>query len=139
MDQQHQEIIEQLQFKLAARETLLFPMTTIVETGNHVGQRGDGRQRRQTAERFTVQVQKALEGTSPFIPTRMLSREALLEWLHEFPDWVMKNDSKGKGSGLGDLAIKKDFEYQCALHRARRVYIWSLDERLSGYDRPGIM
>lgn len=135
MDQQHPDILAQLQSKLEAGETLLLPMTTILETGNHIGQRGDGRQRRQAAGRFTAQVRLALDGNSPFVPTRMLSRESLLEWLGEFPDWAMKSDSKGKGSGLGDLAIVKDFEHQCALHRARRVYIWSLDEHLSGYDR----
>jgi hypothetical protein len=136
MDQEHAEIYAQLQSKLGNRETLLLPMTTILETGNHIGQRGDGRQRRQAAERFTAQVRLALDGNSPFVPTRMLSRESLLEWLDEFPDWAMKSDSKGKGSGLGDLAIVKDFEHQCALHRGQRVYIWSLDEHLSGYDRP---
>ncbi len=136
MDARHGEMVALLKSKLEARETLLLPMVTILETGNHIGQHGDGRQRRQAAERFTAQVRMALQGQSPFVPTRLLNRETLLEWLEEFPDWAMRSDSRGKGSGLGDLAIVKDFEYQCALHRARRVYIWSLDEHLAGYDRP---
>ncbi|MDC0712149.1 hypothetical protein POL68_27025 [Stigmatella sp. ncwal1] len=129
MDQRHAEVIAEFEKKLKIPETLLLPMTTVLETGNHIGQQGDGRQRREAASRFTAQVRRALEGRSPFAPTRLLNRESLLEWLDEFPEWALK------GSGLGDLSILKDFEHQCALHRGRRVYIWSLDVHLSCYDR----
>jgi hypothetical protein len=138
MHQCHEEMVRQLSEKLNEQETLLLPMTTILETGNHVGQNGDGRQRRQAAERFSAQVRLALEGHSPFTPTPLFDRKELGEWLSEFPDWAMRSDSRGKGSGLGDLSIVKAFELQCALNPARRVYIWSLDELLARYDRvPG--
>jgi len=135
MNRRHREMVEQLAERLKAQETLLLPMTTILETGNHIGQNGDGRQRRQAAERFVAQVRLALQGQSPFTPTPLFLREELGGWLGEFPDWAMRSDSRGKGSGLGDLSIVKAFERQCVLTPSRRVYIWSLDEQLAHYER----
>jgi hypothetical protein len=134
--QQRADVLSQFEEKVAAKETLLLPMTTILETGNHIGQNGDGNQRRQAAIRFTAQVRLALDGKSPFVPTRFLTRESLVKWLEEFPNWTVRSDSKGKGSGLGDLSIVKDFDQQCLLSPSHRVYIWSLDGHLSSYDRP---
>jgi len=40
------------------------------------------------------------------------------------------------GAGMGDLSIIKEWERQCALNKARRVFIWSLDGNdLCAYDR----
>jgi hypothetical protein len=125
----------QMQLKVEARESLLLPMSTILETGNHIGQNGDGHQRRDAANRFIDLVRDAIDGRTPFTPTPFFEPEALRNWLGEFPDWAMRTNSKGKGSGLGDLTIVKEWERQCALNRSRRVYIWSTDEHLSTYDR----
>ncbi|WP_205519574.1 hypothetical protein [Pyxidicoccus caerfyrddinensis] len=133
--QQRDAVLVQLREKLKAKETLLLPMTTILETGNHIGQNGDGNERRRAAKQFAEQVKLALDGGSPFIPTRFLTRESLAKWLDDFPNWTLRSDSRGKGSGLGDLSIVKDFEQQCELSRGHRVYIWSLDEHLASYDR----
>jgi hypothetical protein len=43
-------------------------VATILETGNHIAQNGDGNQRRICAEKFVDQVTQALEGKSPFTP-----------------------------------------------------------------------
>lgn len=51
-------------------------------------------------------------------------------WLNQFPDHAMR------GIGLGDLSIIELFELECRRHQNRRVYIWSYDEDLQGYDRP---
>jgi hypothetical protein len=130
-----EKVLAQLEAKIRNRETLLLPMSTILETGNHIGQNGDGRQRRAAAERFVGMIQQAIEGTAPFTPTPFFEPEALLSWLGEFPEWAMRNDPRGKGSGLADLTIVKEFERQCQLHRHLRVYIWSRDQHLSSYCR----
>jgi hypothetical protein len=122
-------IEKELRRKIQAAERLLLPMISILETGNHIGQNGDGRQRRETAERFIRFVEDALAGKAPFTPTPFFEPENLSAWLQEFPDWAMR------GSGFGDLTIIQDFHRQCLLNRKRRVYIWSLDEHLSSYDR----
>lgn len=118
----------ELRQRIQRGEVLLLPLVCIIETGNHIAQNGDGRQRRQTAERFVDQVAKALEGISPFTPTSPLVLDALKTWLGEFPNCAMR------GVGLADLSIIKEWERQCELNPARRVLVWSLDEHLSGYD-----
>lgn len=122
-------VLSDLERKINAGERLLLPLSTVVETGNHIGQNGDGRQRRQAAERFGTLVRQAIQGTSPFTPTPFFDAEAVLAWLDEFPDWV------GQKSGFADLSIRKEFDRQCQFHRMRRVYIWSRDKHLSSYDR----
>lgn len=110
-------------------ETLLLPMSAIIETGNHIGHLRDGRRRRESSEIFVQLVQQAIRGKSPFTATPFFESEALLAWLDEFPDWA------NRGSGLADLTIKKEFDRQCLLNPMRHVYIWSLDQHLSSYDR----
>lgn len=41
----HEHMILELQRKMEDGETLFLPMATILETGNHIAQNGDGRQR----------------------------------------------------------------------------------------------
>lgn len=122
-------VLSDLERKVIAREMLLLPLSTVVETGNHIGQNGDGRQRREAAERFVRLVRQAIQGKSPFTPTPFFDPDVLLGWLDQFPDWV------GHRSGFADLTILKEFERQCLLNQARRVYIWSRDKHLSSYDR----
>lgn len=125
----HQEMLDELKFRVEENEGLFLPMATVIETGNHIGQNGDGNQRRECAERFVKQVQLALTGQSPFTPIDFLESEEMQQWLDEFPNWAMQ------GSGLGDLSIVHDWQRLCEQNRGRRVYIWSLDEHLGSYDR----
>ena len=128
--QQHDQTLQQLRQRINEGESLFLPMATILETGNHIGQNGDGGARRDCAERFTQQVSAALEGRSPFKAISFLQADEMREWLLEFPDHA------SRGSGLGDLSIIHDWQRLCSLNPARRVYIWSGDAHLSAYDRP---
>ncbi|MEB3189715.1 MAG: hypothetical protein VKL42_05150 [Snowella sp.] len=129
MANQHQQVLQALEFKIKAKESLFLPMATILETGNHIGQNGDGNQRRQCANRFVQQVGKALAGTSPFTPISFLKREDLQQWLTQFPNKAME------GIGLGDLSIIQDWQRLCEQNEGRRVYIWASDSHLQNYDR----
>lgn len=129
------EVEAELRRKIEARESLLLPMSSILETGNHIAKNGDGRQRRMTAARFVDLVRQAIRGETPFTPTPFFEAEDLLEWLGEFPDWTARGSGTNRGPGLADLTIFKEFERLCALNRKRRVYIWSTDRHLSSYDR----
>src|SRR4051794_1277611 len=116
--------------KILQSESLLLPMSAIIETGNHIGHIDNGHQRRKAAMDFVDFVKKALLGQSPFTATQPFKEsESLLEWLDDFPDWA------GRGLGLGDLTILKEFDRQCALNQSRLIYIWSLDGHLSSYHR----
>jgi hypothetical protein len=127
---QSELILQELEEKIKSSESLFLPMATILETGNHIAQNGDGNQRRICAKRFVSEVTKALEEKSAFTPINFPQKEDLQGWLKEFPNKVME------GSGLGDLSIIHDWRRICDQNKSRRVYIWSLDKHLKGYERP---
>jgi hypothetical protein len=86
--------------------TLLLPMTTILETRNHIGQCStNGGHRRKAAQDFVLFVGQAFKGEVPLRPTPFFEVEKIAAWLAEFPDWTMRSGYKGKGSGLGDLTL----------------------------------
>lgn len=125
----HGAILDELKQRFIDHETLFLPMATILETGNHIGQNGDGGARRQCATRFVQHVNAALVGTAPFKPINFLQAAEIQAWLAEFPNHA------ARGSGLGDLSIVHDWQRLCQQNLARRVYIWSLDVHLASYDR----
>jgi hypothetical protein len=128
------EVRDGLAERVRLHETLLLPMTTVIETGNHIGHCGDGSVRRAAAVRFRDAVEQALAGETPFVPTPMIDMPRLRQWLARFPDWAKQTGPDGKGSGLGDLTIVAEWEHARLRNPGRRVYIWSLDARLAGYD-----
>ena len=128
----HDATVDRLADKIRAGESLFLPMAVVFETGNHIGQIRDGRLRRRCAEQFVKQVKGALDGRIPFRPVRFPGQDDVTAWIDEFPD------SATRGMGLGDLSIVKDWERLRTLSSTKRVYIWTLDEHLSGYDHePG--
>lgn len=129
MNARHRDIREELGQKIMANESLFLPMATILETGNHIAQNGDGNQRRKTAMLFVEQIQLALDGKSPFRPILFHDRGDLVKWLGQFPDAALSSRS------FGDLSIISDWEKTCAINRNHRVYIWSLDRHLASFDR----
>lgn len=124
----YKRAVGELERAIKAGDSLLLPMATVYETGNHIGQGRSGRRRRSAARRFVDQVRKAIDGDSPFSPMRIHQANDVRRWLDEFPDCAMR------GMGLGDLSIVHLYEQQLEFHRRRRVLIWSYDKHLQGYD-----
>ena len=58
--------------------TFILPMATILETGNHIAQNGNGAQRRQTAQRFCDVVMASLKGDTPYRPADFPNTEEML-------------------------------------------------------------
>ena len=108
-------------------DTLLLPMAAVYETGNHIAQAATGRHR--TAERFKKQVQDALDGESPFEPTRIHDADEVRTWLSDFPDHA------AQGIGIGDRSIISVWEAMRERTPSRRVVIWAYESHLSGHDR----
>ena len=69
MNTRHAGICDELKQKIRDGEFLFLPLATILETGNHIAQNGNGTQRRKIAVLFVEQVQLALEGKSSFTHT----------------------------------------------------------------------
>ena len=127
--QKREETLQSLQKYLDQDDKLLLTMAAVYETGNHIAQEASGRQRRRVADRFAKQVERAIDGETPFSPTQIHDTEEVREWLSGFPNDAMR------GIGIGDRSIITVWEQQCDLNPSRRVLIWSYDEDLRAYDR----
>lgn len=134
LDADHEAFTEEFARRARNGERFILPFAAILETGNHVGHVPDGTRRRDTAQKFCHFVRNALDGKTPFETSAPPSKEDVGHWLDEFVEWATQTDPKGKGRGLGDLAIRKLWEEQCKLNPQGRVYIWSGDGHLAGFD-----
>jgi hypothetical protein len=128
------EVFERLETLVKAKATILVSLATIIETGNHIAQNGDGRQRREVAARFLGVVEEALDGRAPWNIVPLPQPEALRALLKSFADEVHVSDLRGKGRSLGDAALKVEFDHQCRLSPTRQVFIWSFDAGLSALE-----
>jgi hypothetical protein len=90
----HKSYLEMFKSRIADGERFLLPMAALLETGNHIGQNGDGRHRRKAAERFVLLVTQAIAGDTPFTATPFVVPETLAAWLTQFPDWVTQAASE---------------------------------------------
>lgn len=122
-----QSTLSDLKMKIKDKEVLFLPLATIIETGNHIAQNGDGNQRRKCAADFVQFVQDALDGNSPFQPIKFIENEQLHEIISQFTDYAMK------GISLGDACIIDDYERLCKRHKHKTIYVWALDVDLSSY------
>jgi superfamily I DNA/RNA helicase len=115
--------------------TFLLPMATILETGNHIAQNGDGRIRRQSAANFVKEVKSAFAGEAPWSPTEFPQTTEILEWIDQFPDLAGRNKApdKQEGTSFGDLSIIEEFHKACKRFSMSEVFIWSLDQDLKHY------
>ena len=121
----------------ASGATFILPMATIIETGNHIAQNGDGGTRRKTAERFCKAVKGAFEGIAPYKPSDSPDKHEVLTWIDQFPDAAGKNVKsaiKDEGTSFGDLSIIAEYNKAITLtHGMVEVFIWSLDGDLQQY------
>ncbi len=140
MSDNRDEILTELKEYVELETKLLLPMATILETGNHIAQNGDGRQRRNCAIEFVNQVTEAFAGNAPWQPTSFPSASAIQEWLPEFIACAATNKAptKPEGTSFGDLTIIKEWEKVCRQNQGHDVFIWSLDADLDQYSRNGI-
>ncbi|HEX6042769.1 hypothetical protein [Longimicrobium sp.] len=129
-NQRRDQAVAELRTMMAAGDRLLLPLATIYETGNHIAQNADGRVRRLVAEAFVDSVRAAFSGDAPWAATLVPETGDFISWLEEFPDRA------STGVGMADLSIIKAWEQQCLANEGRRVFIWSYDGDLQGYDRP---
>lgn len=124
--ERHEELVLEFDARQKANEKFLLPLTTVLETGNHIAQAPNGQERRSAAERFVELVRRSLAGDSPFAPAALPQLEEVQGWLDDFVDHAMRE------IGLGDRSLIALWEQQRALHARGRVYIWSLDDGLAG-------
>ncbi|MBE9117637.1 hypothetical protein IQ249_17195 [Lusitaniella coriacea LEGE 07157] len=131
MNGERKKVMKELEEFLENGTSLLLPMAAVYETGNHIAQLSNGNNRRRFAEVFVEQVKNAIAGDAPWQVMQIPTTEEVGEWLSEFPNSSMR------GASISDLSIIKEWEKLQKKIPNRRVFIWSLDSDLQGYDRAG--
>jgi hypothetical protein len=128
-------VLEDYQTYAKSGCSFLLPMATILETGNHIAQNGDGTIRRIIALRFVKEVKEAFTGVAPWRTTTFPNTAEIMLWIDQFPDLAGKNKApdKQEGTSFGDLSIIAEFNKSCKLFPMSEVFIWSLDRDLQSY------
>lgn len=116
--------------------TFILPMATIIETGNHIAQNGNGDVRRRTAQKFCNAVKDAFGSEPPYRLSEFPNTKEILSWLDKFPDLAGQNKSSSRtseGTSFGDLSIIEEFNTCLKRFAMSEVFIWSLDSDLEQY------
>ncbi len=128
-NQSREAVLNELKLRINNGDTFLLPITSVIETGNHIARINNGNQRQIFAQKFSDQVLASIEGKSPWKPLKFPEAEDVKKWLVGFPNAAQS------GMGLGDHIIIKQWEEQCSKFAAYVVKIWSLDKlHLQGYE-----
>lgn len=128
-NQHRMAVLDEFERAVNANERFLLPLASVWETGKHIAQLSDGRQRRAWAEKLASDVRSAFSGSAPYSATHFPKREDFEAWLASFPD------SATQGKSLADHSLIQEWQRNCDLNPRLRVRIWSLDSDLTGYDR----
>lgn len=133
---QRDHILKQFDEYIKLDCRFIIPMATVIETGNHIAQNGDGNIRRSVAQFFIQTLEQTFTGDAPFRISEWDSQHEIRKWLIEFPDHVQRNKSAtrtGEGTSFGDLSIIKEFEKSCSKFPMSEIFIWSLDDDLKAF------
>lgn len=135
-NQDNETIVADFKAYAESQATFILPMATILETGNHIAQNGDGGTRRKTAKRFCDAVMGAFTGKAPWQPCEFPNNSEILSWINQFPELAGQNKSPTKtteGTSFGDLSIIQEYEKCRKKFSLSEVFIWSLDSDLKHY------
>ena len=123
----------------AKRTTLILPLATLIETGNHIAQvKAPHTQKRYPlAKELANILVKAIDEESPWAAfteqSVLWGKETLKEIAEEWPSLAAQADAKKDKGGLsmGDVTIKRVAEYY--LKMGYEVEILTCDEALKTY------
>ncbi len=127
-NQDRTRILQEYENFLDSDAGFYLPIAVVFETGNHIAQLSDGRQRRAYAEEFRTEIRKALEGEAPWRLVLTPDAAHMEAWLRDFPDRA------AAGIGASDSSILRFWNEARDAYPRRRVLVWSLDGHLRGYD-----
>lgn len=134
-NQDRAAVAAELKAKVAAGDTLILPVTAVIETGNHIAHHGNGSHRREIAERFAKLLLQIRDGVAPW-------RLHAVQWNGEFLEHVVSGSSTGMTlveqavarMGCGDLCILAEREAYRRNSGIRDVRVWSLDQHLRAHE-----
>jgi len=133
-NQDKEAVADGLKQRLDAKNTLILPITAIIETGNHIAHHGDGSHRRVVAEKFATILQHTRNGTAPW-------QLHSVQWDSAFLEHVISGASTGmtlvdqavNRMGRGDLCVLAEREAYRRRSGIKDVRVWSLDAHLRAH------
>lgn len=124
-----ESVQEKFKQVLEAKEVLILPIATIIETGNHIAHIADSNARRSIAGKFGEYLRKTAEGEAPW---QLYGIEIDKEGLLYLADHIEENASQK--IGIGDMSIIHAYDqYRETVPGIGRIMIWSTDTHLQGY------
>jgi hypothetical protein len=115
---------------------IILPISTVIETGNHISQVADGWARRKCAERFVEMLNLIIDGKASFVMHE-------LGWDADFLRALVAGGSTrtafvehltGVTIGCGDLSILVERDrYLARVAKGTTATIWTLDAGLRAY------
>lgn len=129
------EVKEQWKEVLKAEETLILPVATIIETGNHIAHISNGNIRRTIAGKFGEYLRKTAAGEAPWqLYGVELDKEGLLYLAEHIEENAMRE------IGTGDLSIIYAYEqYKEKTPAIGTIMIWETDTHLQGYIEENVL
>ncbi|WP_127841561.1 hypothetical protein [Actinomyces wuliandei] len=126
---------EDFKARHAAGDQFLLPITTVIETGNHICQLKDGQQRRKAAQLFHDVLDKVITRQSPWLLDEVQwdnnFLRSLLNGAATDQPWVEHACQQSLGGG--DLSILVERDQYRARTGLRDVRVWTLDRQLKAF------
>ena len=133
-DQHREKVRAEMKEYVEKKAKFILPITTVIETGNHIAQLAGGNDRRESAERFSEILSIVVEHKAPWSLVDVEWREDFLSDLLEGADTEESLvDLAVRKVGLGDLCILTErmrYERRTQL----RATIWTLDKALAAHN-----
>ena len=126
-----EQVKAEFQKAVDEKEALILPLSTIIESGNHIAHIADGNIRREKAVKFQEFLKKTAKEEAPWTLYGVEFTSEDLEILaEEFPEKALSMKM-----GLGDMSIIRFYEkYKASVPGVGRIMIWSTDRHLQGYE-----
>lgn len=126
--EKYMDVQEELVRIINQGETLILPIASIIETGNHIAHINDGHKRRYIAQKFANYLQDTADNKAPWSLMHLeWTPEDLRKFAQEFPEQAMRQ------VGFGDMSIIDAFNDYRQRTPGVSVRIWSIDQHLSSY------
>ena len=124
-----EEVKKQWKENLEAKDVLIMPAATIIETGNHIAHIANGSKRREIAMKFGEFLRKTANGEAPWQLYGVKStKEELLYLADNIADFATRK------IGIGDVSIIYAYQrYIEEIPAIGTIMIWSTDTHLQGY------
>ncbi len=126
-----ENVKKDFQTAIANGEILVLPISTIVESGNHIAHIANGNIRREKALKFQEFLIKTANEEAPWSLYGVeLTKEDILILAEQFPEKALYFEM-----GIGDMSIIRFYEkYKSTMPAIGKIMIWSTDIHLQGYE-----